>query len=67
MNKYYVVVGVCRYSGTQEIINGFYTRAEAVEEAACNKHTHKCLRVVAIEDNLEAMNALIQQLNSIGE
>lgn len=67
MNKYYVVVGVCRYSSTQEIINGFYTRAEAVEEAACNKHTHKCLRVVPIDDTLEAMNALITQLNSIGD
>lgn len=62
MNKYYVVVGVCRYAGGQEIINGFYTRAEAAEEAACNKHTHKCLRVVAIEDTVEAMNELIRNL-----
>jgi hypothetical protein len=51
---YYIVIGIWRDTGEPEVINGFYSRAEAVEEAACHKHTHRKLRVERIIDTPEA-------------
>ena len=51
---YYIVIGIWRDTGEPEVINGFYSRAEAVEEAGCHKHTHRKLRVERITDTPEA-------------
>jgi hypothetical protein len=45
------------------VINGFYSRREACEEAACHRHTHKTLRVVRIVDTMQAMRELIASLS----
>jgi hypothetical protein len=60
--KYYVVVGVWRESGEQEVINGFYSRKDALEEKDCHKHEYKKLRVIPIDDTAEAMGRLIVEL-----
>ena len=60
--KYYVVVGVWRESGEQELINGFYSRKDALEEKDCNRHQYKKLRVIPIEYTAEAMGRLIVDL-----
>lgn len=57
--KYYVVVGVLRGDNLPEIINGFYSRKDALEEKDCNKHQYKKLRVIPIDDTREAMDSLI--------
>ncbi len=63
---YYVVIGIWLESGEPEVINGFYSRREACEEAACHRHTHKTLRVVRILDTQEAMRDLIASLSVVG-
>jgi hypothetical protein len=60
--KYYVVVGVPREDNLPEIINGFYSRKDALEEKDCYKHEYKKLRVVPIDDTAEAMGRLIVEL-----
>ena len=60
--KYYVVVGVWRESGEQGIINGFYSRNDALEEKDCYRHEYKKLRVIPIDDTREAMDNLIVDL-----
>ena len=60
---YYVVIGIWLESGEPEVINGFYSRREACEEAACHRHTHKTLRVVRIVDTMQAMRELIASLS----
>jgi hypothetical protein len=60
--KYYVVVGVWRESGEQGIINGFYSRKDALEEKDCNRNEYKKLRVIPIDDTREAMDNLIVDL-----
>ena len=60
--KYYVVVGVWRESGEQEVINGFYSRKDALEEKDCNRNEYKKLRVIPIDDTAEAMGRLIVEL-----
>ena len=60
--KYYVVVGVFVEDNLPEIINGFYSRNDALEEADCHKHTHKKLKVIRIDDTREAMDNLIVEL-----
>ena len=62
MKKYYVVTGIDRESGAREIINGFYARCDAFEEAGCHKHTHKALRIQIIADTPAAYTELVQQL-----
>jgi hypothetical protein len=65
--KYYVVVGVAREdnpSEAAEIINGFYSRKDAIEEKECHKHSYKKLRVVPLaEDTQEAYNGFIEALS----
>jgi hypothetical protein len=60
--KYYVVVGVFVEDYLPEIINGFYSRKEALEEVDCHKHTHKKLKVIRIDDSAEAMGRLVVEL-----
>jgi hypothetical protein len=60
--KYYVVVAVWRETGEQEVINGFYSRKDALEEKDCYKHEYKKLRVIPIDDTAEAMGRLIAEL-----
>jgi hypothetical protein len=58
---YYVVIGIWRETGEPEVINGFYSRADAVEEAACHKHTHRKIRVVRTVDTTEAYWRIVRQ------
>ncbi len=63
--KYYVVVGAPVGDGEDylpEIINGFYSRKDALEEKYWCKDTHKKLRVIPIDDTAEAMGRLIVEL-----
>jgi hypothetical protein len=60
--KYYVVVGVPRGDNLPEIINGFYSRNDALEEKDCYRHEYKKLRVIPIDDTHEAMDNLIVEL-----
>jgi hypothetical protein len=62
MKKYYVVTGVDRENGAREILNGFYSRADALEEADCHRHTHKKIVVQVIMDTPAAYTDLVQQL-----
>lgn len=62
MRKYYVVTGVWRENNIREIINGFYSRADALEEADCHKHTHKKIMVQIITDTPGAYMDLVHQL-----
>lgn len=62
MKKYYVVTGIDRESGAREIINGFYSRADALEEADCHRHTHKKIMVQIIVDTPAAYVDLVHQL-----
>ena len=65
--KYYVVAGVWRWGeyegkGVQEIINGFYTRKEAVEEVICLRGDYKKVQIFTIEDTREAWDSLKVEL-----
>ena len=60
--KYYVVVGIPREDNLPEIINGFYSRSDALEEKDCYRHEYKKLRVIPIDDTREAMDNLIVEL-----
>ena len=60
--KYYVVVGVSREDNLPEIINGFYSRKDALEEKYCYRHEYKKLKVIPIDDTAEAMGQLIIEL-----
>ena len=62
--KYYVVVGLWRWgehegNRAQEIINGFYSRKDAVEEAICSRGDYKQVQIFTIDDTAEAMGRLI--------
>jgi len=63
-NPYYVVTGVWRESGDREIINGFYSRRDAMEEAFCHKHTHSKILISKIEHTAQAMADLIAGFNT---
>lgn len=59
---YYVVTGIWRETGEREVINGFYSSREAMEEAFCHKHTHSKILISKIDDTAEAMADLIAGL-----
>jgi hypothetical protein len=58
---YYIVIGIWRETNEPEVINGFYSRADAVEEASCHKHTHRKLRVVRTVDTNDAYWRAVRQ------
>jgi hypothetical protein len=64
MRPYHVVTGIWRESGDREMINGFYSRREAMEEAFCHKHTHSKIRIVRIEDSAQAMADLLASFDA---
>ena len=64
MSNYYVVTGIWRESGDREMINGFFSRRDALEEAFCHKHTHSKIRIVRIEDTAQAMADLLASFDA---
>ena len=64
MSNYYVVTGIWRESGDREMINGFYSRREAMEEAFHHKYTHSKIRVVKIDDTAAAMADLLASFDT---
>lgn len=64
MKKYYVVTGVWRENNIREIINGFYARREALNEAGYHRHTHKSIRIRIITDTPGALDELVHQLQA---
>jgi hypothetical protein len=61
---YYVVTGIWRESRYREMINGFYSRREAMEESFCHKHTHSKILIVKIDDTPEAMADLLASFDT---